>query len=316
MVTFLLRRLGLAAIQLFIVVTVVFAMLHLLPGDPVLVILGSQGKTDPAAVAAVRHELGLDKPFLTQYGAWLSSLAHLDLGRSLANNRPVWQDLSARLPRTLELVGVAILIAVIIGLPLGAAAAVRRNGALDWVATAFTALGISVPVYVVGTLFILLFALQLHLFPTAGYRPLSDGVWQHVRRLIMPAVTLSLAPTAIVTRMARSSMLEVLHADYVRTATAKGLGRLVVLFKHALRTALIPVITVIGLQFGTLIGGSVLVEYVFNWPGISSMLIGSITARDYTSVQGVILVTAGLFILINLIVDMVYGLVDPRIRND
>lgn len=316
MTPFVIRRLVLAMVQLLLVVTLVFLLLHLMPGDPVLVILGSEGQTNPDAVEAVRARLGLDQPLPMQYWSWLTDLVQLNLGTSLANGEPVWNDVAARLPRTLELIGVAVALGALFGIPLGTLAAINRNGPVDWLASAFTAIGISVPVYVVGTLAILVFALNLGWLPTSGYRDWSGDTIEHVRRLILPATTLALSPTAIVTRMTRSSLLDVLRSDYIRTARAKGVPNLHVLGRHGLRTSLIPVVTVIGLQIGTLIGGSVLVEYVFNWPGISTLLIQSIHRRDYPMVQGVIMVSATLFILLNLVVDMIYGLLDPRIRYE
>lgn len=316
MTTFIVRRLLVAIVQLLVVVTLVFFLLYLLPGDPVLVILGSEGATDATAVAAVRERLGLDRPLWRQYLGWLGDLARLDLGVSLLDGTPVWRDIAARLPRTLELVGIAVGLGAIFGVLLGTLAALRRGGLADWTLVTFTTLGISVPVYVIGSLAILVFALQLGWLPTSGFRAFSVDPVEHVRRLIMPALTLSIAPTAIITRMMRSSLLEVLRADYVRTARAKGLAPVRVLAFHAIRTSLIPIVTVIGLQLGTLIGGSVLVEHVFNWPGISSLLIAAIHRRDYGVVQGVIVVTASLFILINLLVDLAYGALDPRIRHD
>lgn len=316
MTTFIARRLLMAVAQLLLVVTLVFFLLYLLPGDPVLVILGSEGATDATAVAAVRERLGLDRPLWRQYLGWLSDLARLDLGVSLLDGTPVWRDVSARLPRTLELVGIAVALGTVCGITLGTVAALRRGRFSDWLLVTFTTLGISVPVYVIGSLAIMTFALQLGWLPTSGFRAFSVDPVEHVRRLIMPALTLSVAPTAIITRMMRSSLLEVLRSDYVRTARAKGLAPVRVLVLHAIRTSLIPIVTVVGLQLGTLIGGSVLVEHVFNWPGISSLLVAAIHRRDYGVVQGVIVVTASLFILINLLVDVAYGTLDPRIRHD
>ncbi len=315
MTTFLLRRIFLAAMQLLMVVTLVFFLLPLLPGDPVLIILGSEGSTDPVAVEAVRQRLGLDEPLGTRYLSWLGNLVKLDLGRSLTDGTPIWDEIAARLPRTLELVGLAVGLGLLVGIPFGIVAALNRGKVADGILVGLSTLGISVPVYVTGSLAILLFALTLGWLPTSGFRPIGTDPVGHLLRLIMPALTLAVSPIAIVTRMMRSSLLEVLRADYVRTARAKGQAYLRVLLLHAVRTALTPIVTVVGLQIGTLIGGSVLVEYVFNWPGISSLLIGAIYRRDYGVVQGVIVVSASLFILINLLVDVAYGMLDPRVRN-
>jgi len=311
---YIVRRLGLAVLQIVLVATLVFAFLHLLPGDPVLVVLGSERSVTPEQVEAYRHELGLDRPLWEQYGRWIGGLARLDLGTSLVDKEPVIRSISARLPRTLELVGVASCLAVAVAIPMGVAAALRRGSTLDWLLTATAATGISVPVYVVGSLLVLLFSIKLGLLPAGGYTELAEDPHRHLLQLILPSVTLAFNMAATITRMTRSSLLEVLGQDYVRTARAKGLPERRVIYRHALRTSLIAVVTVIGVQVGSLIGGTVLVESIFNWPGLSTLLTNSIARRDYPMVQGIILVTATLMILINLTVDLLYGVLDPRIR--
>ncbi|MBI5301798.1 MAG: ABC transporter permease [Chloroflexi bacterium] len=311
---FLIRRVLISLLLVLLVETIVFSLVHLLPGDPVMIILGSERTPDPKVVEAVRVKLGLDQPLPVQYVRWLGGLIQRDLGLSLVDGSPVWDTIAERLPRTLELVTVAMILATLIGIPLGIFAALRWNRPTDRVLSILGALGISSPVYVVGTLLVLLFGVTWRWLPIAGYAPITDSWTEHLRRLTLPAITLALGPMAIITRMTRSSMLEVFQQDYVRTARAKGLHERVVVTRHMLSNALIPIVTVIGLQMGTLIGGSVLVEYIFNWPGLSTLLVTALGRRDYPIVQGVILTSASLFIIFNMIVDMLYGVLDPRVR--
>jgi ABC-type dipeptide/oligopeptide/nickel transport system permease component len=299
---------------ILLVETIVFSLIHLLPGDPVMVILGSEHTPDPAVIQAVRAQLGLDQPLPVQYVRWLSKLMRGDLGESLVDGSSVSDAIAERLPRTLELVGVAMALATLFGIPLGIFAALRWNQGWDRLLSVLGTLGISTPVFVVGALLVLVFGVTLRWLPVAGYTPITDSWTEHLRRLTLPAITLALGPMAIITRMTRSSMLEVLRQDYVRTARAKGMREWLVVTRHMLRNALVPIVTVIGLQMGTLIGGSVLVEYIFNWPGLSTLLITSLGRRDYPMVQGVILTSASLFILFNMLVDMSYGYLDPRVR--
>lgn len=312
---YLIQRLVLAALQVWLVGTLVFSLLHILPGDPVLVILGSERTPDPEVLEAVRARLGLDKPLGEQYVNWLADLAQGDLGLSLSNDQPVWDRISARLPRTLELVIGAMLLASTIGVFLGVTAALNWNTPRDSLVNIISAVGMSVPVYVVGTLLVLLFAVQLRWLPNAGYVSAQEDFGEFLRRLTLPMITLSLAPMAIITRTTRSSLLEVRFSDYVRTAYAKGLRSQTVVIRHMLRNAFVPVVTIIGIQMGALLGGTVIVEFIFNWPGLSTLLITSIQRRDYPVVQGIVLVIATLFILINLLVDLLYSWLDPRIRH-
>ena len=312
---YLIQRLVLAALQVWLVGTLVFSLLHILPGDPVLVILGSERTPDPEVLEAVRARLGLDKPLGEQYVNWLADLVQGDLGLSLSNDQPVWDRISARLPRTLELVIGAMLLASTIGVFLGVTAALNWNTPRDSLVNIISAVGMSVPVYVVGTLLVLFFAVQLRWLPNAGYVSAQEDFGEFLRRLTLPMITLSLAPMAIITRTTRSSLLEVRFSDYVRTAYAKGLRSQTVVIRHMLRNAFIPVVTIIGIQMGALLGGTVIVEFIFNWPGLSTLLITSIQRRDYPVVQGIVLVIATLFILINLLVDLLYSWLDPRIRH-
>lgn len=315
MQAYIARRMLVALLLVLIVATVTFSIIHLMPGDPVLLILSSETSApDPETIAAVRHELGLDEPLWKQYANWWQDLFQLDLGHSLYDNTPVMEDLQKRLPRTLELIIVGIGLGILFGIPAGAIGAVYRNGPLDYASSLFSALGISLPVYVVGTLLVLVFGLYIPWFPASGYKGFLDAPSEHIRRLTLPGLAIGFGQMAIVARMTRSSLLEVLGQDYIRTARAKGLKEQLILYKHALRNGLIPVVTVVGISAGSLLGGTVLVEYIFNWPGLSTLLMEGIYRRDYPVVQSVLLVTSTLFIFLNLIVDISYALLDPRIR--
>jgi peptide/nickel transport system permease protein len=303
------------ALQAFLVVSLVFAFIHLIPGDPVLVVLGPESNPSPEVLEAVRSKLGLDQPIHVQYLLWLKGLSQLNFGNSLLNNRPVWDEVSERLPRTLELVLVAMLIAILVGVPAGIISALRRGKSTDQTITTLSAVGISTPVFVIGPLLVLLFGVKLDILPIAGYRPLSDGFWPHFERLILPAITLALGQMAIIARMTRSSMLDVLNQNYMVTAKGKGVKNNHVLIKHGLKNALIPVVTLVGIQIGALLGGAVLVENIYNWPGLSTLLFTSVNRRDYPMVQSVVLVIAVIFMLINLLADLLYGVLDPRIRS-
>ncbi|MDZ7908592.1 MAG: ABC transporter permease [Gemmobacter sp.] len=310
-----LRRLGTASLQLLAVASLVFAMLFLLPGDPVMILLGQESNPAPEAVAALREKLGLDRPIAVQYFDWLWGVVQGDFGRSLANDYPVADYIAQTLPRTLELAVAAILVAVLIGLPVGIAAALRRGTWADSLLTSATTLGISVPVYILGAILILIFAQGLNWLPASGYTDLSRNPLEHFRKLVLPGVTLGLGLAASIARMTRASMLEILGRDFVRTLRAKGMGETQIIWQHVLRSAAIPIVTIVGLQLGNLLGGTVLVEALFNWPGLATMLVKAVGDRDYPMVQGAILTIAAAFILINLAVELIYSLLDPRIRR-
>jgi len=302
--TYIVRRLVAAIPTLLGVAAIVFAMLRLLPGDPARVIAGLLATDED--VERIRHQLGLDQPLPIQFLDFFLRLLRLDLGTSARTNQPVMNEILARLPHTIELAVIATIIATIVGVAAGVLAASHHNSRVDYLISAATLFGISMPVYWLGLMLIVVFAISLHWFPAAGAdEPLS---------VVLPSLTLAGFVVALIARMTRSSLLEVLRQDYVRTARAKGLQEWRVTYVHALRNALLPVITVIGLQFGTLLGGAVLTETVFGWPGIGQLLVDSIFARDYPLVQGIVLTFAALFILVNLAVDVLYAYVDPRIR--
>lgn len=314
---YVLRRTGVSLLLLYLVATILFFSIHLLPGDPVLLILGGDSaQPTPEQIAMVQARLGLDQPLYVQYFAWFTRISRGNLGRSLVDERPVARDLANRLPRTLQLVIPATLLATAVGVPLGMFAARRRGRLADPAASTLALLGFSMPVFVVGMLLVVMFSLVLGWLPPAGYVPFAEDPAGFLRHLILPVLALSAAPTAITMRMTRSSFLEQSALDYVRTARAKGLPEPTVAWHHVLRNALLPVITVVGLQAGSMFAGAVLVEYIFSWPGLNALLLNSISTRDYPIIQGVVLLAAVMFVLVNLVTDLCYAWVNPRIRYE
>jgi len=312
----LLRRIGVSLVLAWIVATIVFMTLHMVPGDPAEILLSTGGVApDPAAVAELRERLGLEQPLMTQYGQFLLGLTRGDLGTSLVDEYPVLDEIALRLPRTLELIFAGTILAVIVAIPAGTWAALHRGGVFDRIASGTAAFLLAVPVFVVGTVLVLVFAQMLRIMPAGGYVPFAQNPGQHMTLLAMPAVAIAKGLAAVVFRMTRASVLDALSRDYVRTARAKGISPTRVLVRHVVRNALTPVLTVLGLHMGTLLGGTVLVEYVFNWPGMSTPLLRAVEARDYPMVVGIVLTISGLFLLINLIMDLLYAALDPRIRT-
>jgi len=291
----------------------VFLLLYLTPGDPVSVILGPDAS--PQQVSELRVKLGLDQPVPAQVVRWFGRLLRGDLGQSIYLNRPVGQTILERAEPTLMLTFLATLFAVAVGLPIGIVSATRAGSWADLGAMLVALGGISMPSFWVGLNLIFVFAVMLGLLPVAGYQPLSKGLWQNLRYLILPAVTLGFAQAALLARMSRSMMLDVLREDYVRTARAKGVAERMVVLVHALRNAMVPLVTVMGLTFAILMGGAVITEQVFNIPGIGRLLVQSVLRRDYPVVQGIVLVIAFNYVAINLLVDILYGLFDPRVRH-
>ncbi len=285
-----------------------------MPGDPVKLALGSEKAADPEVVAEMRSNLGLDKPLGVQYINYLGALVKLDLGTSITDQTPVSENIMIRLPQTIELAVVAIIIAAFFGIILGMISAYKRQTLTDTIMTSLAALGISLPVFVIGTVMIIIFSINLKWFPSSGFADIFAAPAKHFMHMALPAVTLALGLSASITRMTRSSMLEVQSKDFVQTLRAKGLPESKVILKHSFRNALIPIVTIIGLQLGNLIGGTVIVEYLFNWPGISTLLVKAISYRDYPTVQGCVLLISTFYILINTIVDILYGVFDPRVR--
>jgi peptide/nickel transport system permease protein len=295
-----------------IVALIVFSLLYLSPGDPAAVLAGEQATSED--IERLRVVLGLDQPFLTRFGQWSWAVLTGDLGTSVFSNRPVADLILQRMEPTIALTLLALALAVLIAVPLGVVAAWRSGGIVDRLAMGLAVLGFSLPVFVLSYLLILFFSVQLKIFPVQGYRPLADGLEPFLRHLALPAFALGIVYAALIARMTRASMLEVLNQDYVRTARAKGLSTVAVLVGHALKNAAVPIVTVIGIGFALLISGVVVTETVFNIPGVGRLTVDAILRRDYPVIQGVILVFSGVYVLVNLLVDLSYALFDPRIR--
>lgn len=298
---------------LALVALIVFSLLFLAPGDPASVLAGDQATA--ADIARLRVALGLDQPFLTQFARWIGNILRGDLGTSVFSGRPVTQLIAQRIEPTLALTVLALLLALLLALPMGVLAAWRSGTRVDRALMGFAVLGFSIPVFVLGYLLIALFSSGLGLFPVQGYRPLADGVVPFLHHLLLPALALALVNAALIARTTRAAMLEVLGQDYIRTAHAKGLAPVRVLVRHALANAAIPIVTVIGISLASLISGVVVTETVFNIPGVGRLVVDAILRRDYPVIQGVVLMFAVLYVLINLLVDLSYGWFDPRIRQ-
>src|SRR2546427_3874741 len=308
-----LRRLGSTVPVLLLVTAGVFLLLHLTPGDPIDVMMAES--VDAEVKENLRRELGLDRPLYVQYAAWMGRLVRGDRGRSIRNSAPVVESVSRRLRPSLELAALAMTVSLVIAFPLGIVCAVRRNTPIDRAGATFAVFGICMPNFLLALLLIFFFGVTLRWLPISGYTDPLEEAWNGLRSLALPAVTLGLALAAVVTRTLRSSPLEALAEDYVRTARAKGLSEWRVIWSHVLKNALIPVVTVLGLQLGTLIGGAVITEDVFALPGGGRLVVDAGFARDFPLVQGVVLPISVGFILSNLIVDVLYGWIDPRIRS-
>jgi peptide/nickel transport system permease protein len=310
--TFVGRRLLATIPLLFLVSLVVFSFVHVLPGDPAVLFLGEEAT--PETLAQFRTRLGFDRPLTAQYAEWLGGALQGNLGRSLRTNQPVTEAILQRLPVTLELLAAALLVSLAIAIPMGIVSAVKRNSGVDLMSTVFALVGFSMPNFWLGLILIYVFALFLRWLPPSGFVPLPADLADNLRSLILPAITLGTALAALVTRQLRSGMLEVLRQDYVRTAQAKGLSQRLVVGKHALKNALIAVVTVVGLQIGGLLGNTIITETLFALPGVGRLMIDAIFSRDFFIVQGVILFLAVGYVLSNLVVDVVYSYLDPRIR--
>jgi peptide/nickel transport system permease protein len=313
MTQYLVRRLLASVFTLLIVSLVIFGIVHFTPGDPARIMAGDVAST--ADVERIRQQLGLDRPILEQYAAWLGQLVRGDLGRSLFLQRPVAQAIWERAEPTVLLTVFALALAVLIGVPAGVVAAVRRGSAVDQILAVVALLGLCIPNFWLGMMLILVFAVGFGLLPSGGYVPLAEGNLLHtLRYLALPIVTLGFSESALISRITRAAMLDTLGQDYVRSARSKGLGEAVVVGKHALRNALIPILTVVGLALGVLLGGAVVTETVFTIPGVGRLVVSSIARRDYPVIQGVVLVIAVVYVLVNLLIDLLYSVADPRIR--
>jgi peptide/nickel transport system permease protein len=312
--TYILRRLLISLVLIWVVLTTIFFLMRLLPGDALLAMSGERPESMSAEQRKIMmHELGLDRPLTVQYVEWFSNVLKGDFGISLSSRRPVIRDVLIRVPRTIELAFGGFIVGVLIGIPIGVLSALHHNSPFDVVVNSIlTVLG-SLPVYVAGIALILLFGLKLHWVPTGGFIEITKNPGEHLRLLILPSITLGLWLGAITSRMTRSTMLEVLSDDYIRTAAAKGLPQRLILYRHALRNALIPVVMTVGLEVGSLLGGAVLTEEVFTWPGIGSALVSAVSRRDYPVIQAAVVIVVMAFIFTNLFVDIIVSFIDPRV---
>ncbi|ONG54438.1 glutathione ABC transporter permease GsiC [Pseudoroseomonas deserti] len=316
MLAFAARRLAVSLALVWVVATLVFLVIHMIPGDPAELLLAQGGVApDPALVADLRERLGLDQPLWTQYATYMGGLLQGDFGLSLQDEHAVADEIALRLPRTLELVATAGLLSVLIGLPAGVLAGLRAGQLTDRILSGIAALALSIPVFVIGTLAVLLLAQKLRLVSAGGYVPFATDPLRHIGLLLMPAGTIAFGLAAVVLRVTRGAVLEVLEREHVRAARARGLPAGAIIRRHVLRNSLTPVVTVVALHLGALLGGTVLVEFVFNWPGLSGYLVRSVEARDYPEVMGIVLVVSAIFVLLNFLVDMLYAVIDPRVRQ-
>lgn len=311
MITFALRRLLATVPTLLVVTLLIFGLVRLLPGDPARLMLGEMA--NPQAIAELRSQMGLDRPILVQYVAWLADVSRLDLGRSLVDNTSVSRIIGQKLPTTIELSLLSMLVAMVLAVPAGTIGAVKRGTRIDDVVTVFALAGISLPNFFLGILLIFFFSVQLRWVPASGYVGLFDDPVRNLSLMVLPAITIGVGLGAILTRYLRASLLETLSQDYVRTAIAKGVPGLAVITRHALRNAMIPVITAFGLQLGTLLGGAIITEQIFSIPGFGRLLVDAVSTRDLPVIQGVVLIAAIAVFLVSFVVDLLYAAADPRI---
>ena len=312
MVEFLVRRAFISAVTLLIISLIVFTGVRMIPGDPARVLAGTEA--DAAGLEEIREKYGLDAPLPVQYLRWLGLAVTGDLGESIRTRTPVMSMVAGKLPITAELACLSLLVAVAIAIPAGVVAAVRRNTAWDVLASGVSLCGVSIPNFWLGIMLILLVSVRLGWLPASGFVPIAEDPVGNLKRMIMPALVLGTGLAAVLMRQTRNAMIEVLSADYVRTARAKGLAQRAVVLRHALRNGLIPVVTILGLQMGALMGGAVVTEQIFVLPGFGRLIVEAVFTRDYPVVQGVVLLTAASYVLINLLVDVSYTVLNPRIR--
>ncbi|MFB9950494.1 ABC transporter permease [Rhizobium puerariae] len=320
MLNYIIRRLLVLMPILFGISVIVFVIMRMLPGDVARMILagGEDGSsaTSAKAVAALRDQLGLNKPIIMQYFDWIGGILTLDAGNSLWSGRPVLTEISERLPLTLELALMAVALSMLISIPIGVYSAVRQDNWVDYVIRSVSIAGLAIPTFWVGTMLILVLTLQFNWAPPLGYVPFTTNPWVNIQQIIWPALVLAFSNAALLSRMTRSTMLDVMQEDYVRTARAKGLKPWVVMLKHALRNAILPVLTLSAIELGTLLNGTVVLETIFTLPGLGRYLVDAIYNRDYPVVQAIILLMGVIYVIMNLIVDIMYGVFDPRIRYD
>lgn len=314
MLTYASKRLLSLIPVLFVVTLVIFLIIHITPGDPAATILGLEAS--PEDIARLSHELGLDRPIQEQYMHWIANVLKGDLGHSIFMKQPVSQAIYEHIGPTVSLAILAQLFALVLSIPFGIIAAYKRGTLTDATVMGMSLIGTAIPSFLLGLFLMLLVGVRLEWLPVAGYQPLSDGVWAHLQYLILPGLSLGIIQAALITRMTRSSLLEVLGLGFIKTARAKGLKERKVLLKHAFRNAFLPILTVVGQTFGSLITGAVVMESIFNIPGLGQLILNSIVRRDFSVIQGVVLVVTVMIISINLLIDLLYGVVDPRVRLD
>jgi len=312
MTTYIVRRLFTTLVIAIGISIIAFLIIRLIPGDPARIMLGVQA--DEQRIKALRHKLGLDEPMVIQYGKWVSKAVRGNLGESIITGKSVSGSIAQRIPVTYSLAFMALFIALLIAIPAGIIAAVKRNSFISSVVTFFSQVGVGIPNFWLGIMLVLVFAQWFRLLPVSGYEPLGKGIIPWFNHLILPAVSVGLISGAVITRFVRSSMLEVMDEDYIRVARAKGLKEQIVIFRHALKNSLIPILTVVGLQLAYLLSGTLVIEVVFALPGLGRLAFNAVTHRDYPVLQGAVLTVAISFTMINLIVDILYSYVDPRIR--
>lgn len=314
MVSYIVKRLLSTIPVLFVVSLVIFFIIHITPGDPAAAILGMEATE--AQIEELNQELGFDRPIVEQYVSWVAGVFRGDLGDSIFMKMPVTEAIAEHVGPTLSLAILAQVIALLLAIPFGLIAAYKRGSATDATLMGLSLFGMAVPSFLLGLLLMLVVGVQLQWLPVAGYASLDKGLAEHLKYLILPAISLGAIQAALITRMTRSSMLDVLNLNYIKTARAKGLQEWRVLLKHAFRNAFLPILTVIGQTFGTLVTGAVVVETIFNIPGLGQLIMNSITRRDFTVIQGVVMAVTVMYIFINLVIDLLYGVVDPRVRLD
>ncbi|MGN0328350.1 MAG: ABC transporter permease [Lachnospira sp.] len=313
MVKYTFKRLGYVLITLFILSVFVFALIHITPGDPARIMLGADASQEE--VDLLTEQLGLNDPLITQYFDWIAGACHGDLGTSYSRKGSVMSEIGTALTPTIELALLAQILATMIAIPLGIVASKKKGKAADSGIIAFAQLGISIPSFLLSLLLVMIFSVQLKLFPVAGFKTIEKvGLIGHFKYIVLPVVSLALMQCAMLTRMTRASMIDVINMDYIKTAKAKGVKQKVIMYKHALRNALIPILTTIGQSFASLLSGAAVVETVFNIPGVGQLIVSSVTKRDYPMIQGIVLVVSLIYIIINLAIDLLYGVIDPRIR--
>lgn len=312
MLFYIVKRLFAAIPLLLIISIIVFSIIHITPGDPAVYMLGADASEED--LNRLRDQLGLNLPIVQQYFIWFFNMLQGDFGTSIYENIPVTEAIMNRLEPTVSLTILAILIAIIIAIPLGIIAAIKQGSAADTGIISISLLGISTPTFLIGMLLMMIFGVILEWLPVSGYQPISEGFWGHIQHMILPGFTLGLLQAALIMRMTRSSMLDVLNSNFVKAAKSRGVSPVSVIIKHAFRNALLPILTVVGMSIVTLFGGAVITETIFNIPGVGQMIINSVLRRDYSVIQGTILFVGFIYILINLLIDILYTLIDPRIE--